>query len=486
MSNENTFEELKDTAEEAVRDAKDAAEAVVEDAKDAAADAAENAEDAAKDAVEDVKDAAEEAVQDAKDAAEEVKKDIPAKAAVPAKTAAPANKSAVKQPQIIKKKKGVNKTTLIAVIVCAVIVLACVGFIGYKLGWFHVPPKASMTMDDYSTIEISSGDVEISEDTVDSYMSSFQTHYNETNTETEGTLAEGDKIHIIYTGVLVGETEPFDGGSTGEDGTDITLGSSGYIDGFDDGLIGREIGSTVDLNLTFPEDYHEETLAGKDVVFTVDIQSRSVTITPELTDEFVKENSLDYTEYLYEEATQINTIAEYREFVEEKLYNNAFESSLESALMEKAHIKSYDEAIYNDEYDYQLNAINYMAQMYGMDAATLASYYGAASVEEYAENNTKAQLDHTMMMERLAADLGITFTDEEVDDALTKYMEEQNLTETYSLDEFKEINGEAWMYIYRNYTMNRTPVLEALKDNVTFVEEPETEAETETETDAAE
>ncbi|MBQ9632971.1 MAG: FKBP-type peptidyl-prolyl cis-trans isomerase [Lachnospiraceae bacterium] len=87
---------------------------------------------------------------------------------------------------------------------------------------------------------------------------------------TEGReVKDGDTVNIDYTGYKDGE--PFDGGSTNGAGADLTIGSHSYIDGFESGLIGKKVGETVDLNLTFPEDYGVEDLAGADVVFTVTI-----------------------------------------------------------------------------------------------------------------------------------------------------------------------------------------------------------------------
>lgn len=467
MDNENNV--ISDIAEEAAEN--------VEEVKDAVADASEDAAEAAKETIE-------EKVEEVKEAAEEKVEEV--KTATAKKTAE-VKKAATKQPEI-KKKSGVNKTTLVAIIVCAVVVLACLGFVGYKLGWFHVPAKASMTMDDYSTIEVYSSDIEVTDSTLDSYLSSMQTHYNTTETITEGTVEEGDKIHIVYTGYLDGEA--FEGGATGDDGTDITVGSSGYIDGFDDGLIGVEIGETVDLNLTFPDEYsNNPDLAGKDVVFTCTVESKSVTNTPDLTDDFIKENSADYTDYYYGESTQIDTVDDYRAFVQEKLEKSYLESAMEDALVEKVHVKSFDEENYNTQITYYSTLISTYAQMYGMDADSFATYYGYDSADAYAIGSTETELTHTMMMEKLAADLGITHSQEEIDEELQKYMDAQNITDR-TLEEFKEQNGATWMYTFENYNMNREPVLEALKDRVKVIEgAPETEAETEAEaneTEAAE
>lgn len=85
--------------------------------------------------------------------------------------------------------------------------------------------------------------------------------------KTEGTVASGDTVNIDYVGKKDGVA--FDGGTA--QGYDLEIGSGSFIPGFEDGLIGKEIGTTVDLNLTFPESYKSEELAGKAVVFTVTI-----------------------------------------------------------------------------------------------------------------------------------------------------------------------------------------------------------------------
>ena len=85
--------------------------------------------------------------------------------------------------------------------------------------------------------------------------------------KTEGKVAKGDTANIDYGGKKDGVA--FEGGTA--KGHDLEIGSNSFIDGFEEGLIGVEIGSTVDLNLTFPENYQSTDLAGKDVVFTVKV-----------------------------------------------------------------------------------------------------------------------------------------------------------------------------------------------------------------------
>jgi trigger factor len=95
----------------------------------------------------------------------------------------------------------------------------------------------------------------------------------------EGTVHDGDVANIDYEGKLDGEA--FDGGTA--KGYDLEIGSGTFIDGFEDGLIGVAVGDTVDLTLTFPENYSNEDLAGQETVFTVTVNE--IKRTPELTDE---------------------------------------------------------------------------------------------------------------------------------------------------------------------------------------------------------
>jgi len=82
-------------------------------------------------------------------------------------------------------------------------------------------------------------------------------------------VKEGDIVNIDFVGYIDGEE--FEGGSTNGAGTNLEIGSNTYIDGFEEGIIGHKVGETFDLNLTFPENYGNEQLNGKDVVFKVTI-----------------------------------------------------------------------------------------------------------------------------------------------------------------------------------------------------------------------
>ena len=139
--------------------------------------------------------------------------------------------------------------------------------------------------EDFASVAIKRSDVEPTSEEVEEQISDLLSQYSSTEHITDRAAADGDTVNINYVGSV--NNVEFTGGSA--ENYDLTLGSGTFIDGFEDGLIGKKIGDTVDLNLTFPKDYSSTDLAGKEVVFTVKINS--VKRAPKLTDELAAEIS---------------------------------------------------------------------------------------------------------------------------------------------------------------------------------------------------
>ena len=140
--------------------------------------------------------------------------------------------------------------------------------------------------------------------------------------KTEGKVAEGDTANIDYEGKKDGVA--FEGGTA--EGYDLEIGSNSFIEGFEEGLIGVEIGSTVDLNLTFPEDYQSTDLAGKAVVFTVKVN-------------YVKTTEAQKPEEYFGKMG-FKTVEEYNDDVKER----AISGFLIEKVLEKSSVKNYPEA----------------------------------------------------------------------------------------------------------------------------------------------
>ena len=371
---------------------------------------------------------------------------------------------AYNQPEHIKPKSKWTKKTTAWVIVIAVIVLGILAIIGGNNGWFKTQDmiNGKVELDDYSVLEIDESSVEVTESTIDNYMNNVVSAKTTYEDVTEGTVQDGDTINLDYSGVLEGEEEPFAGGTA--QGQSLTLGSGTMIDGFEDQIIGHEIGETFDINVTFPEDYSTEDLAGKNAVFTITINSKHVANVPELTDELVQEYSAEYLDQ------EFSTIEELREYYAENQRNNNLESAILSAMGEKTHVKYYNEKDLADLTAYNMSAVSYYASMFGVDASQYASMMGYESEDAYADAEAKRTLDQTMMIDKVAEEQNITFTQEELDEVVTKYMEQENFEGT--LDEFKAQSGDAFNFLVRETEVLMPKVMDYLKQNVVMVESP--------------
>ena len=224
----------------------------------------------------------------------------------------------------------------------------------------------------YKELKVGKSSETVDESTLNDAIDKILSNHSTTEESKEGTVKDGDTVNIDYVGKLDGNE--FEGGTAS--GYDLTIGSGSFIPGFESGLIDKNIGDTVTLDLTFPDTYTQETtvngesvsLAGKPVQFTVTINSVKVTKTPELTDEFV-------AEYCKEDCDGAQTVAELKDYVSNQLVLSNKISKIWPTLLDNTEIK-YDAAEeqtkYTDVYKYYENIIT--------------SNYGV-TVDEYLKNN---------------------------------------------------------------------------------------------------
>lgn len=175
---------------------------------------------------------------------------------------------------------------------------------------------------EYEKVEVSVSDAEI-EDEIENRLHSAA----ETVESKSGTVEDGDVINVAYEGKIDGKT--FEGGSS--DSFDITVGSTPMIDGFVEGLVGQPVGETVTLDLKFPEDYGVEELNGKDVVFTVTINSKKVQETPNYDLDFVKKQGKYESLEAYEEAVEKDLLTEKKETQETEAQGILWEQIVENS-----------------------------------------------------------------------------------------------------------------------------------------------------------
>ncbi|MBQ2468774.1 MAG: FKBP-type peptidyl-prolyl cis-trans isomerase, partial [Clostridia bacterium] len=199
---------------------------------------------------------------------------------------------------------------------------------------------------------------------------------------TEGTVKDGDTLNIDYVGYVDGET--FEGGSTDGAGTTVTIGVTSYIEGFLDQVVGHNVGETFDIDVTFPDDYSNEELAGKPATFTVTVNYiEGENVTPELTDEFVAEN-------ITAQAEDIKTAQDLIDYFKE---NEGIKQELIiEQLIANNGVREIPEAAYNFAVDLAISPYASYASQYGVDLGSLLSVYGISLEEmlsDYAEDNAK-------------------------------------------------------------------------------------------------
>ncbi len=258
-------------------------------------------------------------------------------------------KREARKKQVRKEKRDANAARIAGIAVTAVVVLGLVFVVGRQLYIMAIRTtpgtdySAGLTDDgrienadmtkmvdlaDYRNISVPADEVEAATEEVDEEIQSTLESYKELSTDEQLEIADGDEINIDYVGTVDGIE--FEGGNSGGEGYDLTIGSGSFVDDFEQQLIGHKPGEEVTVEVTFPDDYNEE-MAGKDAVFAVTING--IMVTPELTDAFVAENLAD--------TENVSTAAEYRAKVENDFYQEHLQEYLTSYVLENSTVNTY-------------------------------------------------------------------------------------------------------------------------------------------------
>ena len=319
-----------------------------------------------------------------------------------------------------------------------------------------------VTLGEYKDLTVEVAPVEVTDEQVMDKIAS-----ETKQTLTEGTVESGDTVNIDYVGKIDGEE--FDGGSA--EGYDLEIGSCTFIDGFEDGIIGMQVGDTKDLELKFPEDYHSTDLAGKDVVFTVTVNS--ISRVPELTDEVA------------DSVVEGMTAEAYQESVRQDLEDQAKESQkteaeqkLLQAVYENATIDGYPEENLQYTIKRAKDYYEWLASMYGMSLDDYLKNYGMTQEEfnEQIQPVAEEALGEEMTLLAIAKEENIEVSDEEYEAGLARYAEAQGMDDPSKLE-------EAYGENYIKNSLLQEKVLDFLYENATIEEVAETEAESESESE---
>ena len=246
----------------------------------------------------------------------------------------------------------------------------------------------------------------------------------------DGTVESGDTVTINFTGTIDGKE--FDGGSA-ED-YQLTVGEGSMIDGFEDGIIGMKDGETKELDLTFPEDYYDDSVAGKAVVFKVTLQK--FTRKAELTDEWVAAN------------TDYKTVDEYKNSVREQLQKDADTSadidlydSAWTEVLSASEIKKYPEADVNTAIEEYKAQTEQYVQEAGIEMSDFLEAQGISEDEYDDECKTYAEskVEQNLIVQGIMTEEGLTIEDSELDELKDLLCQEYGAS---SIDELVEYYGQ--------------------------------------------
>ena len=323
---------------------------------------------------------------------------------------------------------------------------------------------AMCELGDYKGVEYTETKTEITDDMIQSEIDSLLSSYVTTEQIMSGTAKDGDTVNIDYVGTVDGVE--FDGGNSGGAGYDLTLGSGSFIDGFEEQIVGHEVGEVFDINVTFPEDYWNADMASKEAVFEVTFNYIVKETYPEYTDAFVASN------------TDAATIEEYEASVKtdlEEYYGSSDESYNKSAIMtvvvDNATVSEYPQQEMEALIDEAVSSVESEASTYGYDLGTYVSaLYGMTEDEfrEYISGQAEDFMKEKIVVCAIAKAEGIEVTDDD-----TKAFK-QDLMDTYGVDEAtiaEHYSDEDVVY----YTLAEK-VVDFLLENGTPVEATETDA----------
>lgn len=286
----------------------------------------------------------------------------------------------------------------------------------------EVPLKPEVTLGDYKNIEVTKQDRTVTDEDVADELESRRQRAVELALKDDA-AEEGDTVVIDFEGYKDGEK--FDGGSA--ENHSLELGSGQFIPGFEDQLIGAKSGDEKDVEVTFPEEYGAEELAGQDVVFKVVVHEVKEKRVPELDDEFAKDVD-DEVETLDELKDKI------RQQLEKSKDRAATEASDDEAIqkaVENAEVPEIPEAMIDEEVDRQFNLFINNLQQQGISKDQYMSMIGTSEQElrDQFRNEADFNVKTNLVLEAIAKAENIDVTTEDID------AEIKDLAEQYGMEE---------------------------------------------------
>ena len=295
----------------------------------------------------------------------------------------------------------------------------------------EVAVKPEVTLGEYKGVEVEKSDVEVTEEDINKEVDKERENNSRTIDVDDRAVESGDIIKLDFDGSVDGV--PFAGGKA--ENYTLTIGSGSFIPGFEDQLIDTKIGEDKDVTVTFPEDYHEKSLAGKEAVFKCKVNAITVKELPDADDEFASEVS------------EFETLAEYKEDIKKKLTEKkekearakkeaqAVEKAVENATME------IPDAMIDTQVQSMMEDFARRMQSQGLSLEQYFQFTGMDVKKMHDQMKPEAlkRIQNSLVLEAVAKAENIEISDEKVDEEIAKMAEAYKM----EVEKLKDLIGES-------------------------------------------
>ncbi|MFD1850130.1 trigger factor [Oceanobacillus bengalensis] len=277
----------------------------------------------------------------------------------------------------------------------------------------EVEVKPEVTLGEYKGLEVEEVSVEVTDEDVDTEIEKIRERHAELVVKEEGEVQDGDTVVIDFEGFMDGEA--FDGGK-GENHS-LEIGSGSFIPGFEEQLVGKKAEEDTEVEVTFPEDYHAEDLAGKVATFKVKIHEIKFKELPELDDEFAKD--------VDDEAESLEELKNKKKEELEAEKKQAAENEKREQLLEKASENAQveiPEAMVETELEQMVREFEQRLQMQGMTLEMYSQFSGQdeAALKEQMKEDAAKRVKTNLTLEAIAKAENLEVSEEDINEELEK------------------------------------------------------------------
>ncbi len=330
-----------------------------------------------------------------------------------------------------------------------------------------------VTLGDYKGLKYTPTHTTVTDADIKSDVEKLISDNSKTNKITDRAATYGDAVNIDYTGSIDG-TE-FDGGSTQGKGTTITLGQSGYVDGFDKQIVGHTPGDAFDVKVTFPKNYGNDKLNGKAAVFATTLNYISETVAP------------DYDDALVASATDYKTTDEYEKAMRKQHEDSNTETdkktdeqNLLQQVIDGATITEYPESEMKERIQQITDSMTQTAESNNIDLETYLSYYGytSESFQKEVKSSVESYIREKMVVSKISEEENITVSEKEKDAKVKDLLTQTGLTDVSKLNSqygykdddyyFMVLEDKVIDFIYKNAVIVKASATDASSSNASI------------------